>query len=122
MIRNGYNILIVDDNVETLETLCMMARELKAAKVTPATSHDEALAHLREDNGINLILCDWNMPGKTGLDLLKELREEGNLIPFIMVTARKDIGSVLEARDNGVDLYISKPFSMVHGCGRIATR
>ena len=108
-MKNG--ILIIDDNEETLETLCLMTRSMQLGDVTGFNNVTDCLEFIKTESGIELVICDWNMPGLTGLELLKTLREGGNLISFIMVTGRNDLDSVLEARRFGVDLYISKPFS-----------
>lgn len=105
------SLLIVDDNKETREVMGVMARKLAFGRVDMAGSVSEALEVMHHKNNVGLVVCDWNMPEQTGLDLLKQLREAGNMVPFIMVTGRNDVDSVLEARKHGVDLYISKPFS-----------
>ena len=104
-------ILVVDDNKEMLEIICQMCRSMKIADVEGVTHGAQALAFLAKNPDVQLVLCDWNMPEITGLDVLREIRSKGNLTPFVMITSRNDIDSVLSARKYGVDLYISKPFS-----------
>ena len=62
---------------------------------------------------IGLILCDWNMPKMTGLQLLRSIRSHQTLkdIPFIMITAQGQREVVLEAVEAGVSSYILKPFT-----------
>ncbi len=62
---------------------------------------------------IDLILCDWEMPEMSGLELLTWCREQDNLktTPFIMVTSRGDKENVVQAIQAGVSDYIGKPFS-----------
>jgi DNA-binding response OmpR family regulator len=62
---------------------------------------------------IDLILCDWEMPELSGLELLSWCREQDNLktIPFIMVTSRGDKENVVQAIQAGVSDFIGKPFS-----------
>jgi DNA-binding response OmpR family regulator len=60
---------------------------------------------------VELILCDWNMPGRPGLDLLEELRLDGISPIFLIVSGRGDHDSVQEAKEAGVAGYIRKPFS-----------
>ena len=111
MILKG-KIVVVDDNPETLETICLMAKSMKIGEVRGFRSAKESYNFVRYSLDVEMILCDWNMPDKTGLELLQDLRKEGNLVPFVMVTARTDLNSVLQARKYGISLYISKPFSM----------
>lgn len=62
---------------------------------------------------IDLILCDWEMPELSGLELLSWCREQDSLktIPFIMVTSRGDKENVVQAIQAGVSDFIGKPFS-----------
>ena len=62
---------------------------------------------------VDLILCDWEMPEMSGLELLTWCREHDNLktTPFIMVTSRGDKENVVQAIQAGVSDYIGKPFS-----------
>lgn len=62
---------------------------------------------------VDLILCDWEMPEMSGLELLTWCREQDNLktTPFIMVTSRGDKENVVQAIQAGVSDYIGKPFS-----------
>lgn len=61
----------------------------------------------------DLILCDWEMPEMSGLELLTWCREQESLkvVPFIMVTSRGDKENVVQAIQAGVSDYIGKPFS-----------
>ena len=62
---------------------------------------------------VDLILCDWEMPEMSGLELLTWCREQDNLktTPFIMVTSRGDKENVVQAIQAGVSDFIGKPFS-----------
>lgn len=61
----------------------------------------------------DLILCDWEMPEMSGLELLRWARAHDHYkkIPFVMVTSRGDRGHVVEAVQEGVSDYLGKPFS-----------
>ncbi|WP_448683551.1 response regulator [Pseudomonas nicosulfuronedens] len=62
---------------------------------------------------VDLILCDWEMPELSGIELLTWCREQDNLktTPFIMVTSRGDKDNVVQAIQAGVSDFIGKPFS-----------
>lgn len=62
---------------------------------------------------VDLILCDWEMPELSGLELLSWCREQETLkiVPFIMVTSRGDKDNVVQAIQAGVSDFIGKPFS-----------
>ena len=63
---------------------------------------------------IGLVLSDVNMPGKTGLEFLKEARGIADYatLPFILVTTESEKGSVIEAAVAGVSAYVVKPFNL----------
>lgn len=64
-------------------------------------------------HAVDLILCDWEMPEMSGLELLSWCREQDSLkiVPFIMVTSRGDKENVVQAIQAGVSDFIGKPFS-----------
>lgn len=66
-----------------------------------------------ENGPVDLILCDWEMPEMSGIELLQWVREQEELaaIPFIMVTSLDKREHVVEALNAGVNDYIAKPFS-----------
>lgn len=109
---SSLSILVVDDEVSVTRLLRMMLSDLGVTQVFTAKNGKEALEMLGEfDEDIDLVICDWNMPGCNGLDLLKQIRTVDPKLPFLMLTARADIASVKEARDFGVSDYLKKPFS-----------
>ena len=61
-------------------------------------------------DSFDLVLTDWNMPEKSGLELLKEIRASGSSVPVIMVTTEGEKTRVIEAIQAGVTDYLCKPF------------
>lgn len=61
---------------------------------------------------IDLILCDWEMPHVSGIELLRQVRTVYPDMPFIMLTGRSDVESITVAMESGVDAYIRKPVSL----------
>jgi two-component system chemotaxis response regulator CheY len=108
----GIRVLIVDDNEYILRLIRMVVSDLGVAHNTIARDAVEAMKVLSNPNeDINLIICDWNMPGITGLEFLRKVRADHPEMPFIMLTARSDEGSVVQAKEVGVSAYLVKPFS-----------
>lgn len=68
---------------------------------------------LMSRNRFDLILCDWEMPEMSGLELLQWMRADDyyRKVPFIMITSRGDKSHVVEAVQEGVSEYLGKPFS-----------
>ncbi len=106
------NILIVEDNVRTLKLIQVVLKDMGVGQAFTARDGREAQMFLDGAGDlINLIICDWNMPRMTGLDLLKQVRMTYPKMPFLMVTARGNIDSVMAAKKSGVSAYVVKPFS-----------
>ena len=64
------------------------------------------------DENPDLILCDWNMPNMTGIEMLKALREAGNEVTFGFITTEAAPPMRKLAKDNGAKFLISKPFTV----------
>ncbi|HEY8101246.1 MAG TPA: HDOD domain-containing protein [Burkholderiaceae bacterium] len=106
------NILIVEDEENVgiaLQTI--MGNEYTGSNIVLARDGDEAWNKLQQ-NDFHLIIADWNMPQKTGDELLVDVRGNPKMrgIPFIMTTARSDKDSVVMAIQAGVNDYVRKPF------------
>lgn len=104
------SILVVDDEEIVTLTICAMLRKsLADIRVDTALGADDAWGMLQATR-YDLILSDLNMPGASGRDLLRKVREDQSLraTPFIMLTSQSDKQSVLQAIKSGVSDYICK--------------
>lgn len=72
---------------------------------------EEALAYAEAEEYDGIIL-DIMMPGRSGLEVLKKLRENGNKTPILLLTAKSEIEDRIEGLDLGADDYLPKPFAM----------
>lgn len=107
-------ILLVEDQNEARAMLRNMLTELGITQIFESQNGREALGFIDSAfDFVDLIICDWNMPKMNGVELLRQLRTVDASIPFLMVTGRSDLESVVEAKSSGVTGYISKPFSPV---------
>jgi DNA-binding NtrC family response regulator len=102
------SILITDDDSGCRDTI-KMTLEREGYIVESAVGVDDALSAIRR-RSFDLIVCDFRMRGKTGLELLAELQEHGPQIPVLMVSAYAD--AVTEATFNrlGAAGLLKKPF------------
>jgi len=106
-------VLAVDDQSPALKVLQMSLKELGVNQIFTADNGYEALQFLGSCGDlVNVVICDWNMPKLTGIELLTQIRTVDPDIPFLMVTGRADHESVMEAKINGVSAYIAKPYSV----------
>jgi CheY-like chemotaxis protein len=100
-------ILIADD-AAMLRILA--SRSLEGHKTFEASDGHEALALTREHRP-QIAILDWMMPGLSGIDVCRAIREDPDLagIQVVMMTARSGFDSENEAREAGVDHFIAKP-------------
>ncbi|WPC05286.1 response regulator [Pseudomonas benzenivorans] len=107
------NVLVVDDATFIRDLVKKGLRDhFPGVQIHEAVNGRKA-QQLLGRVAIDLILCDWEMPEMSGLELLGWCREEEALkaIPFIMVTSRGDKDNVVQAIQTGVSDFIGKPFS-----------
>jgi len=105
-------ILLVEDQPEAQALLRNMLMELGITQIFQAGDGREALSFIDSAfDMIDIVICDWNMPHMSGVELLRQIRTVDPDMPFLMVTGRGDMESVVEAKSSGVTGYIRKPFS-----------
>ncbi len=105
-------VLVVDDQPDARAMIRNMMAEIGITQIFEASDGRQALAFIDAAfDFTDMIVCDWNMPNMTGVELLRQIRSVDPSIPFLMVTGRGDMDSVVEAKGSGVTAYIVKPFS-----------
>ncbi|WP_240776189.1 MULTISPECIES: chemotaxis response regulator CheY [Nitrincola] len=107
-------ILVVDDFSTMRRIIKNLLRDLGFTNVDEADDGKTALPILQQGR-IDFLITDWNMPGMTGIDLLKAVRADPNLshIPVLMVTAEAKKEQIIAAAQAGVNGYVIKPFTAV---------
>ncbi|HKJ21498.1 MAG TPA: response regulator, partial [Gammaproteobacteria bacterium] len=103
-------ILVVDDE-QKMRRLLEMALRNMGHEVAEAADGEEALARFNE-SPFDLVLTDMRMPRMNGLQLLRNLRERGEEVPVVMLTAHGTVESAVEAMKLGAVDYIIRPFEM----------
>ncbi|PVX23860.1 MAG: hypothetical protein CW691_09485 [Candidatus Bathyarchaeum sp.] len=101
------HILHVDDELGLLKTTKQILETLGPFQVQTAQSVNEALKQLEEID-FDVIVSDYEMPEKTGLDFLRELRENGNNTPLILFTGRGREEIAIKALNLGASRYCNK--------------
>ncbi len=107
-------ILIVDDFSTMRRIIKNLLRDLGFNNTQEADDGNTALPMLQSGN-FDFLVTDWNMPGMTGIDLLKAVRADAKLasLPVLMVTAEAKKDQIVEAAQAGVNGYIVKPFTAI---------
>ena len=105
-------VLIVDDFATMRRILKNILRQIGFSNIAEADDGKTALIELKKEQ-FDLVLCDWNMPEISGIELLQKIRSDDELkdTPFVMVTAEAQKDNILEAVKAGVNNYVVKPFT-----------
>ena len=112
MTNKNMRILIVDDFSTMRRIIKNLLNDL--GYTTPAEADDGSTALTALAQGsFDFVVTDWNMPGMTGIELLKAIRADDRFktLPVLMVTAEAKREQIIEAAQNGVNGYIIKPFT-----------
>ncbi|MFT5716244.1 MAG: two-component system chemotaxis response regulator CheY [Oleiphilaceae bacterium] len=105
-------ILVVDDFSTMRRIIKNLLRDLGFANADEADDGNTALPMLQTGK-YDFLVTDWNMPGMTGIELLRHVRADENLktLPVLMVTAEAKRDQIVAAAQAGVNGYVVKPFT-----------
>ena len=111
-LSKDMRILIVDDFSTMRRIVKNLLNDLGYTNTAEADDGTTALTALHQSH-FDFVVTDWNMPGMTGIDLLKAIRADDKLkhLPVLMVTAEAKREQIIEAAQAGVNGYIVKPFT-----------
>ena len=113
-LDKNMKILIVDDFSTMRRIIKNLLRDLGFTNTVEADDGTTALPILQSGT-IDFLVTDWNMPGMTGIELLRAVRADEKLktIPVLMVTAEAKRDQIIAAAQAGVNGYVVKPFTAV---------
>ena len=108
-------ILAVDDSITMLNLIKKTLTDMGYTDIILSQSGDDALEKL-EQQPIDLVLLDWHMPGLTGLDCLRIIKNNDVMkkVPVVMLTTEDHPMSIQSARDSGASAYLIKPITPEH--------
>tara|TARA_R110000868_G_scaffold95438_1_gene262497 strand:+ start:5655 stop:6053 length:399 start_codon:yes stop_codon:yes gene_type:complete len=112
VLDKNMKILIVDDFSTMRRIVKNLLRDLGFTNTAEADDGSTALPMLQQGD-FDFLVTDWNMPGMTGIDLLKKVRADERLrsLPVLMVTAEAKREQIVAAAQAGVNGYVVKPFT-----------
>ena len=90
--------------------------------VTSVVGDGAAAALMANDKDFDLLILDLGLPGKDGLEVLRELRSRGQRLPTIILTARDDVEDKVTGLEGGADDYVTKPFRFEELLARVRAR
>lgn len=104
-----YKILLAEDDSAMRGMIRHIIESFLSVDITAVENGNLALHQISSGEKFDLIMCDWMMPEMTGIEFLRALRAMGNETPFVMLTARTDVDSIVAAQNDGVDAFLAKP-------------
>jgi DNA-binding NtrC family response regulator len=107
-IAESGSILIIDDETAIRESLQTLL-ELEGYRVESAVDGEDGLARLANDP-FDLVLLDYAMPGRNGLEILAEIRDRDPLLAVVMITAFGTVENAVKAMQAGASNFIQKPW------------
>lgn len=107
-----YSILMIEDEA-AIRDMVRFALDTELYHFTEAENAHQAMESMQQQRP-DLILLDWMMPGRSGLEFARQLRRDAQWrdIPLILLTARRDEDDKIAGLEAGADDYITKPFSV----------
>ena len=110
--NNVKTVMVIDDDTVSRKKLVRILQRLGFDHIEEADQGDEAFNKLKE-HPVDLVMADWHMPGLTGLELLKNIRQDPALSTMLvfLVTNEGRQAQIITAIQAGASGYIMKPFS-----------
>jgi two-component system chemotaxis response regulator CheY len=110
--RKEIKALVVDDMASMRMLIRSVLNRMGIFDIAEASNGRDALKYLSNSTA-DILICDWNMPGMSGLEVVQAVRAQAELLnlPVLMVTAERSQTQVRDAIAAGVTGYVSKPFT-----------
>ena len=114
----GLRVLVADDSTSMRKLVVRSLEAAGATAVTEAADGDAALAKFRPGR-FDLVLTDWNMPGKSGLEVVEAIRARDGRVRIMMISTEAEPARVAQALSAGAADYLLKPFTAVTLCEKL---
>ena len=102
-------VLLADDSAVMRKIIRRLLEEVEVSSIVEAADGAEAVASFNAGR-FDLVLTDWNMPNKSGLEVVREIRATGSAVPIIMITTEAEKERIADAVLAGASDYLVKPF------------
>jgi DNA-binding response OmpR family regulator len=109
--------LVIEDDAKTADALFTGLRNEGYRPIVARTGPDGL--SLLKDNAFELVVLDWMLPGRDGIEILRGTRGQGSRVPILLLTARDTVEDRVLGLDSGADDYLVKPFAFAELLARI---
>ena len=113
----GMKVLLVEDDLALVDALSRVL-QARGFEVICCADGAEALTMARR-RSLDVVLLDLSLPGMDGLDVLRQLRDDGSRLPVLIMTARAAVQDRVLGLDGGADDYLTKPFDVEELAARL---
>ena len=110
-------VLVVEDNLDLAVSIVTSIEQMQHAVDT--IDNGLQAEHMLRSEPYDLVVLDLNLPGQDGLQVLKNIRQQGIELPVLILTARADTDSRVRGLDLGADDYLTKPFHLAELDARV---
>jgi len=110
-------ILIIEDDTKTAQAI-RRGLETEGYQAMVSRTGEEGFLQLNTES-FDLVVLDWMLPGRDGIDIIKALRARGSIPPVLLLTARDAVEDRVTGLDSGADDYLVKPFAFAELLARI---
>jgi DNA-binding NtrC family response regulator len=105
-----FNVLLVDDEEEFLETLVKRLKK-RNLPVAGVSSGEKAIEYLKE-NSPDVVVLDMKMPGMNGLETLRQIKKQSPLVEVVMLTGHANVEVAIQGMELGAFDYLMKPMDI----------
>lgn len=116
-MMRGMKVLLVEDDLALVDALSRVL-QARGFEVLCCADGAEALVMARR-RSLDVVLLDLSLPGMDGLDVLRQLRDDGSRLPVLIMTARAAVQDRVLGLDGGADDYLTKPFDVEELAARL---
>lgn len=105
-------VLVIEDEADVRDLIVLHLKR-EGYEVISVDDGEKGVKHLEASAPvIDLAIVDWMLPGMSGLDVTRWVRESKSVLPILMVTARADSADIVRGLESGADDYVTKPFEI----------
>ncbi len=110
-------ILVVEDDIDQLEPLT--AALTQAGHIVEQAEDGKTAQWLLSEKTFDLLILDWMLPDRTGIEICQDYRQAGHTNPVLMLTAKDAVTDKVQGLDAGADDYLIKPVDLIELLARI---
>ncbi|GAC1422392.1 MAG: hypothetical protein NVSMB5_15930 [Candidatus Velthaea sp.] len=106
-----WRVLIADDDPEIC-TLIKTTLKSGSYAMTVCNDAESALVHIQRGQPFDIIICDFMLPGISGIDLITQVRTTGSDVPIVMISGHTNYAMDKRAKSAGANAFLNKPFTL----------